>query len=555
MQPHFVIAICLIIVAVTTGCSRNDAAQSAPVSAPEVVPQPSVAMTSGTPADVKTTEEVKSVPEKKPATTLAPAASDGDDKKAKVAVDHSERLAILAPGGPITVEVLLTIDGRPQADVFEDVVGKVLKAAHDDKLGHPTWKSLSANKEYLASQQGNMPPGGARQMKMWTDQFDQNRDGRIQRDEAASWLGRDAGISARAFDVRGTRSYISVPSATSRIWRLLDLDEDSRLSQPEIARGADTLFSLDNNDDAIVDSQEVAPLREQLRLDGEQASRVGSTSNPYAAIYLKPQYEVNRLGYLLGDLYAPRQVLQPASFGALAGVYKQLDTNGDDQLTQSELAAMRTMSPQLKLTVDFRQADAKSHTSLTVLEHVPEIALVGQPGADQVVLSLGTTRIVVSAHDLTFKSSTPLSVAGSQVRMMVHDQCDALGEILDANADGKLGEREIATCAERLSKWDANEDGQITNDELPYTMIAALVRGEQPGEQSLYRPTSASQVPVVADAPSWFVHADYNGDGDVSRREFLGATEQFSSLDENQDGFISADEAKRQTILPKDIGD
>jgi Ca2+-binding EF-hand superfamily protein len=331
---------------------------------------------------------------------------------------------------------------------------------------------------------------------------------------------------------------------------LLDVDNNSRLSNSEIDRGATTLLSLDENDDGIVAPEELAPLREQLGVDGNQQSIVSNTTNPYAAIYLKPQYEVDRLEYLLGDLYAPRQVLRPTSFSALAGTYKQIDVNGDDQLTQDELAAMRTMKPQLKLAIDFPRADGNRQTLLAVLEHMPEIAVV-QASVDRVILTLGTTRIVVLAFDRTL-GQTPLATAGSQIRMMVHDQCDALGEVLDDDADGKLGEREITTCSERLSKCDANHDGQISNDELPYTMIAAIVRGERPGEQSLYRPMLPSSSLAVADAPSWFVHADYNGDGDVSRREFLGTAEQFSSLDINRDGYISTDEAKHSNTMRKE---
>jgi Ca2+-binding EF-hand superfamily protein len=186
---------------------------------------------------------------------------------------------------------------------------------------------------------------------------------------------------------------------------------------------------------------------------------------------------------------------------------------------------------------------------LTVLEHIPEIAVL-ESAVDRIVLTLGPTRIVVLALDLTAGDASPAGTTGSQIRMMVHDQCDALGEILDANADGKLGEREIATCAQRLSKFDANGDGQISNDELPYSMIAVFVRGERLGEQSLYRPSSTSISPSVAKAPSWFVHADYNGDGDVSRREFLGTDEQFSLLDVNRDGYISVEEATHWKALP-----
>jgi hypothetical protein len=38
---------------------------------------------------------------------------------------------------------------------------------------------------------------------------------------------------------------------------------------------------------------------------------------------------------------------------------------------------------------------------------------------------------------------------------------------------------------------------------------------------------------------------DRNGDGDVSRREFLGTREDFNRIDTDGDGLIDADEAQR----------
>jgi Ca2+-binding EF-hand superfamily protein len=217
-------------------------------------------------------------------------------------------------------------------------------------------------------------------------------------------------------------------------------------------------------------------------------------------------------------------------------------------LDQEELAKLLTVKPHLKLSIDFSRGDTpdKNKTTLTMVDHIPAIEVIAQPASDRVALSLGATRLSISAHNLTAGQDPAQAAMGSQLKLMVHDQSDPLVEVLDANADGRLGEREIASGAKRLLDFDANKNGQVDTNELPYSMVVAFLRGEQPGEQSFYRPQSARLLPA-ADAPSWFSHADFNGDGDVSRREFLGSGEQFSKLDSNGDGFISAGEVKTQS--------
>jgi hypothetical protein len=43
--------------------------------------------------------------------------------------------------------------------------------------------------------------------------------------------------------------------------------------------------------------------------------------------------------------------------------------------------------------------------------------------------------------------------------------------------------------------------------------------------------------------PLWFRKMDRNGDGDVSRVEWLGAREDFDRMDTDRDGLVSAAEA------------
>jgi hypothetical protein len=40
-----------------------------------------------------------------------------------------------------------------------------------------------------------------------------------------------------------------------------------------------------------------------------------------------------------------------------------------------------------------------------------------------------------------------------------------------------------------------------------------------------------------------YTRADFNGDGDISRREFLGSLEQFARLDADQNGYVNSAEA------------
>ena len=331
--------------------------------------QPNPLMPRRSPSRKMTTIRRKNRPrptvESSVANTAESDSKTSDDKKSEDK-PRELRVAILTPGGPLIADVTLTIDGHPQHEAFDELVKGVLAAADTDKDKRATWKELSDNKDYLKTQPGGDRPAPPRQLKMWTDEYDRNKDGQIQSDEAASWLGRDAGVKARPFSVRSSRSYFSVPSAASRVWKLVDADDDGHLSSAELQGCSDTLFSLDDNADGVVTSEEVTSLREQLRLDSDQATIVDRAANPFAALYLEPDFEHDRLQYLLNDLYAPRQDLHPSSFPALAKEFELLDENSDGDLDQDELAKLLTAKPHLKLSIDFTRGDTPDKNKTTL---------------------------------------------------------------------------------------------------------------------------------------------------------------------------------------------
>ena len=326
---------------------------------------------------------------------------------------------------------------------------------------------------------------------------------------------------------------------------ILDEDRDGRLSGSELDSVAERLLLLDTSDDRIVDQSELASLRDQLGGQSGQTPNYDRQSRRDAAIELRNSNDARDLEYLLSDLYAPRQELGPTSFAHRAKLFETLDSDGNDELDAAELAELITVQPHLELAIDFSAtAEVDTETSrISLLHQAEEIERVLQNSGDRIVIETAGSRIVVSAHEVLEGIASSQSLTSSQISLMVHDRNDALFQCLDEDADGKLGEREVAHAANCIRKVDVNSDGQLDVGELSYSLTVAFIRGEAQSERSFYVPQIEPRVMADSHAPPWFSHADLNGDGDISRTEFLGSRNQFQALDTDRDEFISASEA------------
>jgi hypothetical protein len=466
-----------------------------------------------------------------------------------------ERIAILTPGGPLLIDVTLTIDGRPFRESFEEQLKALMDAADADRDGSATWKELLDNEEYLEGEAGSAAMN-ARQKREAIEQYDLNDDGYVQRQEATAWLGRGAGRTAAPLRVRSSRSYVANARTHSRVWPFLDRDSNGQLSADEIAAAADALLRLDADDDQVLTLEELASLREQLT--GQNQITAVSDAVRDAAIHLEPGYTIERLDYILPDLYSPRQSLGPESFPDLPRLFAQLDESGEEWLDRDELARLLTIEPHAKLRIDFHSdaATENAPAELKIEEVSEELTALETAAPNRAMLSLGATRLDVSVAGVVY-GEEPTTAYGAnrpnEIELMVHDQHDSVFDELDANGDGRLGTREMAEGSRRLARRDANGDGVVTADELPYSMTVSFSRGMGSGDQFFVPPKAPSLASSEA-GPEWFRSADFNADGDVSRREFLGKPERFVELDLNDDGFIDAEEAIKADLQYPDRG-
>ncbi len=140
----------------------------------------------------------------------------------------------------------------------------------------------------------------------------------------------------------------------------------------------------------------------------------------------------------------------------------------------------------------------------------------------------------VSAAEWSAYLELQSRLATGQVVLTILDHGRGLFELLDADRDGVLSPREQRSAWQRLAAAGCLRGGELDRALLPRQLRCVV---------SLGRPSGGRTPPKRG--PAWFRAMDRNGDGDVSRREFLGSDADFRRLDADGDGLISADEAER----------
>jgi Ca2+-binding EF-hand superfamily protein len=430
-------------------------------------------------------------------------------------------------------------------------------------------------------------------------------DGKVTREELRLYYRKHAGGPIH-FEI-GQRVGPDDP-LTDALFRHLDTDGDGKLSFAELDAAFAVLYKLDANDDEMIALDELAP-GTYSRYRFRSLARGRHDLAPLPFLIVHPGEPPDNLAQLLIARYDRDRDgrLNRAEIGFDVATFQQLDADRDGQLDAQELAAWLRQTPDVELAIQL--GDQLPHEAVADLTAGTTSTCVRCLTPDGLVLQLPDTRIVLhrnarepatlarqqesylarfkaadangdgfldskevyrppfefvallrladrdgdgklSMQELEAYARLQAKAVSCFTVLSVADRGRSLFELLDADRDGRLGQRELRTARARLAIWDREGDGLLTRDEIPrqFLLTVSLGSGEF-ADRSVPPPHygPAARGPASPRGPLWFRRMDRNGDGDVSRREFLGTEDDFKRLDLDGDGLISVEEAEKAT--------
>jgi Ca2+-binding EF-hand superfamily protein len=475
----------------------------------------------------------------------------------------AQDVLLLAEAGPVLLRWHVRIDGRPVAAAWERYLDRLF--ADLDRDGDGTLSKAEAARapapDFLHSfLHGTLNLEAAAQAVPF-DRLDADGDGRVSRAEFAAYyrrvpLGR---LRVVALPDRGKQAAL-----TDALFRLLDRDGDGKLSKEELRGAAASLRKADLNEDEWITPEELllhqppgAEAREDggtpgtaafLPLDagGPSEEQVRSVLRRYKdkldAKWLKklisgpPGLELTvRLGTAgkgeprveVGGPAKPVRLPEDGLLVEAHGVALEVQAGTADASLRGMVAFYRQQ---------FEAADADGRGTLTrkQVADVPALAALFSL-ADRDGDGTLTDKELDAFLDLHALG------AGGFATLAVTDRGLGLFDLLDEDGDGRLSLRELHTAWDRLQTFDRDGDGTLGRDEFPHRLRLRLTPGKAAAPAAAKE--KPAQKPVPARGPAWFRKMDRNGDGFVSRREWLGPAELFDKLDTDGDGLLSPEEA------------
>ena len=371
----------------------------------------------------------------------------------------TQRIIGLGTRGPVIVDLSVNVGGRSLEEVARATIDNVAEQVAADLKKPWSWTDLLEHRLIKSGWLGNLMPQPDQRDQL-IGMYDKDGDEEVDDEELSAFLTRGL---ARGATLRFTTAASTSDSMlVSSPWGPWDVNVDNQLDSSELQSVAENASHYDINGDHVVTRAELVEM---------QASDVNSTATspspnsqamfePATAIPVSPDQKPAQFGDQLLKQYTFLSSVQRDQWsGWSEASWKELDIDGDRQLTNSELAKLGQAQPHLELRVMFPAPGKQVLGKLTAMVNASSTlsweSRIGDTGhAHRKDFTL--TVAMVDNYSVSMRQAlhTQLSAAlnNPQIEALIRNQLQ-LGEeafqVLDANADKQLSDEEF----ERVWGW------------------------------------------------------------------------------------------------------
>ncbi|QDT49051.1 transaldolase/EF-hand domain-containing protein [Symmachiella dynata] len=441
------------------------------------------------------------------------------------------------------IAIPVEINGKPLSTIWDDAFAELFAYYDDDQNGELTFKEAM-----------RLPSPFNLRQTLWNpiSQFghgyhspmdlDTNSDGSITQIEMTDWY-RKRGVGGVTISAGLAPSSTAL---TSAIFKILDHDNNRRISTTEWKNAPTVLSALDVNADETITPEEILPRLNYpgtsgaYRWDVKKSRADQHTVIRELPLRFLPQsmdvdhsFQADQLEK--DEVQVHAQTMKVNFSKSFTSMTMRIDADRVRVLLRSDEGKLgeHLEAAAQKLRTRFQSADVNNDSCLNTAEterknqaDLRALVAVADHNRDGQLTIEELDRWIVLQEKL----------AAGQVLVTVLDFRRGLFEILDTNADGRLSLREIASSAKNVQEIHRQPPDTFVHADVPRQIRMIFSRG---------RPQKLLAA-VKYDAPEWFLAMDRNRDGDISSREFIGDEPAFQRLDRNGDLLISPDEINKR---------